>query len=130
MDYNKILMDSAEKGGLGGVISALKHGADVNLRNKNGNTALILASCHGHTETVKMLIDAGADLDIQDRDDWTALTWAAIYGHTELVQILIDSKTVLDIAIENSHHDIVRLIISHLEKLSERQNQYIFDLNI
>ena len=34
--------------------------SDVNARNNWGNTALMYASRYGHTEIVKLLIEAGA----------------------------------------------------------------------
>ena len=66
-------------------------GADINIEDKDGWTALIWASQCGHTETAKALIDAGADINIEDRQGWTALMWASHYGHTETVKLLIDA---------------------------------------
>jgi ankyrin repeat protein len=39
----------------------LQHGAQVNLQNRNGETALHTAAQHGYLETVKELTAAGAD---------------------------------------------------------------------
>jgi ankyrin repeat protein len=39
--------------------------AQLNLQDKDGNTALISASRQGHTDTVQALIKAGADLNLQ-----------------------------------------------------------------
>jgi ankyrin repeat protein len=40
-------------------------GADLNLQNKDGETALMQASEKGHTAIVQALIEAGADLNLQ-----------------------------------------------------------------
>jgi len=54
-----------------------------------GYTALICASEYGHTEIVKLLIEAGADVNARQWDDATALTYASREGHTEIVNLLI-----------------------------------------
>jgi len=38
-----------------------------------GNTALSHAALSGHTEIVKILVDAKADVDVQDSSGYTAL---------------------------------------------------------
>ena len=51
-------------------------GADVNAKNKNGATALILAADKGNAEIVSFLIDKGADVNAKDGNG-TALMLAA-----------------------------------------------------
>jgi ankyrin repeat protein len=48
-------------------------GADVNARDKNGNTALMIATSRGHVDIVEILIDAGADVNAKDECGNTAL---------------------------------------------------------
>jgi ankyrin repeat protein len=59
----------------------LDAGADVNIQNKDGNTALNLSSFYSNTTStekiVKMLLDAGAHVNIQSKDGNTALTYSA-----------------------------------------------------
>lgn len=54
----------------------IARGADVNLKNIRGMTALILASGSSTPEVVKVLLDAGADVSLRDEDGHTALTSA------------------------------------------------------
>ena len=54
-------------------------------------TALIIASCQGHYEVVKLLIDEGADLDIQNDEGVTAQFCAVFFGQVEIVQLLNDA---------------------------------------
>ena len=44
----------------------IKAGANLDLQDKNGNTALIVAARYGRTATVEALIKAGANLDLQN----------------------------------------------------------------
>jgi ankyrin repeat protein len=55
----------------------LNNGADVNARDAEGNTPLILASFYAAPECVKLLIDQGADVNTTNRAGATALIRAA-----------------------------------------------------
>lgn len=66
----------------------LARGADVNKKLKRGQTALMIASYHGDTDMVRLLISSGADVN-GDCDGDTALSWAKEKGHTEIVNLLI-----------------------------------------
>lgn len=68
-------------------------GADLNLADDQGWTALMLASMQGHgiprrLNVVKTLVEAGAELDKVGNDGCTALMHAAYSGYLETVQIL------------------------------------------
>ena len=57
-----LLWEGAKKGDTSKVREALEEGADVNsVANNNGSTSLHIASCDGHVEVVKLLLDHGAD---------------------------------------------------------------------
>jgi ankyrin repeat protein len=42
---------------------------DINLQNKKGTTALMLASSRGHENQVKLLLDANADLHLENKQE-------------------------------------------------------------
>eukprot|EP00434_Breviolum_minutum_P032768 symbB.v1.2.028979.t1/scaffold2981.1/size65978/4 len=67
--------------------------ADLNLKDKNGDTALMWAAKKGHREIVKELISAKADLNLKDKDGNTALILAAKKGHTGIVRELLPHET-------------------------------------
>ena len=67
----------------------IKHGADVNTRNKAHQTPLILAAHHGDVEANEALMDAGAELEAADGNGWTALTWASYREHDHTASILL-----------------------------------------
>jgi len=54
------LIAAAKNGNIAKVKALLAKGADVNVKNNNGNTALDAAKASGHTEIVQLLIKAGA----------------------------------------------------------------------
>lgn len=66
----------------------LERGADVNKKLKRGQTALMIASYHGDTEMVRLLISSGADVNVDCEGD-TALAWARQKNHGEIVSLLI-----------------------------------------
>ena len=67
-------------------------GADVNVRDKFGGTALMIASQNGHVETVEMLIEKGADVNARDFLGNTALVYATEEGHKEIIKILEEAQ--------------------------------------
>ena len=54
----------------------LDRGADVNVRNHKGQTALHCAAKAGFTDIVALLLDRGAEVDATDDHGWTALAAA------------------------------------------------------
>ena len=69
----------------------LKNGADVNQKNKEGESVLHLATRKGYTEIVKALLEKSPMVD-EKIDDHTALAMAVEEGHTEIVGLLVDAK--------------------------------------
>ena len=90
---NQDLLKMAKEGQDALVRTLLEAGAEVNARDENGRTALMLAALGGHLETVKSLLDAGANADAKDHDGETAHNLASEQGQNEIVQLLgIDPK--------------------------------------
>ena len=59
------------------VRKVINDGADVNARDADGNTPLILASFHAGPECVALLLERGADANAANKDGVTALVRAA-----------------------------------------------------
>ena len=113
----------------------IKNGAKPDLPDIDDYTALIWAAKQGHTEVVKLLIEAGADLNLlAEKGTYTALVWAAFRGHAEVVKLLIiagadpdiqDEKgayTALIWAAFRGHTEVVRLLIIAGAKLDQPNN--------
>jgi ankyrin repeat protein len=70
--------------------AALSGRNNANAKNRNGETALMIASSRGHTETVRLLLGYEADVDATDERGETALMGAAANGRTETVSLLLE----------------------------------------
>jgi ankyrin repeat protein len=73
----------------------LEKGADVNAKDDDGRTALMLAAEKGHTEIVQLLLERGANVNTKI-DEKRILLWAAENGHTEIVQLLLKKGAKYD----------------------------------
>lgn len=67
----------------------LKYGANVNLRDREGNTALMLATIARWTEGVNVLLRVKAQPDVQNRLGETALLKAVQVRDQQLVEMLL-----------------------------------------
>jgi len=70
---------------------------EVNAPDAEGNVPIIYASCFGHTEVVKMLVEHKADIDKRDYASWSSLMWAITNGHKEIVKYLLDHGASPDV---------------------------------
>jgi ankyrin repeat protein len=67
----------------------IEFGADVNLANGDGDTALSLAAARGHLDVVRLLVRSGADVASVDVNNRCALVAAAAEGHANVVRFLV-----------------------------------------
>ncbi|WP_442782554.1 ankyrin repeat domain-containing protein [Collimonas fungivorans] len=74
-------------------------GIDLNLRARNGDTALMVASYKGDVAAVKALLDKEAE---PNNTGWTALHYAAAIGNNEIVQMLLDASAYIDAGSPNN----------------------------
>lgn len=70
------------------VKTLLDRGAEVNNQNKNLETALFVATSHGHQEIVELLLNRGADPRIPDRFQRTPIELAKLKGSREVKKAL------------------------------------------
>ena len=103
----------------------LERGADIDARSKNTRlrsvTPLHSAAAGHRTEVALLLLDRGANPNAEQPGGWTPLHQAAANGDLVLCKALLehgakraqmsdDRTRPLDFAIENRHHDVVRLL--------------------
>jgi ankyrin repeat protein len=81
--------ENAVKGGDARIVlGLLVLGADVNTRDRYGQTALMLAAHAGHREVVETLIAHRANLDVTAKFGLSALMLAVVAGHAEVARVL------------------------------------------
>lgn len=91
------LIEAVSDGDLVKVKNLIEANADLNVRDSDGQTALMAATHFNNLDIVKALIEAEADLDIQSYQGATALMFAAGEGRLAVVKELIEAKAKLDI---------------------------------
>ena len=110
------------------MVTELSAGVDV--RDVHKRTALHETALIGHTEAVKVLLDAHADADALDCAERTALHNAAENGHTDVVALLLNANAAqtgrfkekaLHLAARYGHKDVVELL------LRENPDLYVLD---
>ncbi|WP_237203582.1 ankyrin repeat domain-containing protein [Rothia endophytica] len=71
--------------------SLFDQGVPVDLTNAKGDTLLILAAYHQHTDLVQILINEGADLDRLNDRGQTALVCAVFRNNLPIARMLLDA---------------------------------------
>ena len=120
-ELNNKFIAAAKNGDIKNVRELLANGADVDAKDKDGETALHWAACSGKVDIATFLIENGADVDAKSNYGKTALHWAAFFGHVDVAKILIENgvnvnvknknnDTAVEVAIRYGHHQIAELI--------------------
>ncbi|KAF4463661.1 Ankyrin repeat domain-containing 17 [Fusarium albosuccineum] len=91
-------------------------GADINLADEDGNTALMEAAQVGDAEAVQILLDKGADVLLKNHDNQNALQIALEMDSTECVKILVQHVShileALRLAIESGDAAVAAIVRS------------------
>ena len=69
----------------------------INIKARDGYTALMLASKDGYTKIVNCLVEAHADRAIKDNSGWTAIHYAVANNRLEALRILSQDWTYWDV---------------------------------
>jgi hypothetical protein len=85
----RALAHAALEGDTATVRTLVADGADVNVRDRGGNTPLSDAALFGHPDTVEALLAAGAKVDPRDNRGDTPLLRASQDGYTSVVRLLL-----------------------------------------
>lgn len=93
-ELNHALITATWSGKKDEVLKLLSNGADINYADKNGDTALICASCSNYPALVKILLD-DKDIDVNYKNKWgkTPLVYASMCSPA-IVQMLLTRKDI------------------------------------
>ena len=92
----ELAMHFAREGMAEELAGFVEHGLPVDVRDPDGNTALMLAAYHGHAGTVRRLLDLGADPDLRNQRDQSPVAGAIFKGEDEVVRLLLAAGADLD----------------------------------
>ena len=87
-DWNSVV-DAVEAGGEKALDALLKKGINIDVRDFEGTTPLMVESDSGCSKAVKLLISKGADVNAKDGRDWTPLMYACYGGDEDIADYLI-----------------------------------------
>ena len=137
-DLYKAKMDTGKyftavrNGDLITVKNQLTNNIDINTKDANNETGIIIATDRNDVEIVKLLLEHNADVNIvSDKIDNTPIMIASVKGYRDIVQLLIEKSnpdmtilngyggTALIPACERGHVDVVKLL---LEKTNVKVN--------
>lgn len=99
---DQALIEAAQKGDAEGTAQALTNGANVDIYDNTGESALLQAAALGHLEVVRTLLQKGADLQFANsvhphQKGDTALLRAAYRGHAEVFEFLLKAGAHADV---------------------------------
>ena len=77
---NQEFFDAAARGDFEKVCSMVSKGANVNVANGDGRTALMRSAKRGYEDIVRFLLDNGANTRARDKNNKTAMMGAAKKG--------------------------------------------------
>ncbi|WP_312112177.1 ankyrin repeat domain-containing protein [Brevibacillus reuszeri] len=118
--------DAAAQGNIDSLKQHLEQGIDINVRNRQKRTAILIAAMNDQYEAVQFLVDAGANVDLQDETCFNPFLYGCINNKLELVKMMIQANTDIDLltrfggvgitpASEKGHVEIVHELLTTTE---------------
>jgi uncharacterized protein len=89
VDLASTVFGLARTGDAAALAAYLDAGVPVNLTNDRGDTLLMLAAYHGHTEAVQALLERGADPNLGNDHGQTPAAGAVFKGEDEILRALL-----------------------------------------
>ncbi|CAI8021052.1 Putative ankyrin repeat protein MM_0045 [Geodia barretti] len=112
------------------VVSLLvKAGANTDLQNKDGDSALMMAAREGRTEVVSLLLEAGANTDLQNKDGYSALMIAAS-SCSKTVPMLVKAGAALDLQNKEGDTAVIMATLRYHLPVSKELVRAGADLNL
>ena len=132
-ELRKKFVEAVWSGELEKVEKFLVQGVDVDLRDEDNTTPLIISSRKGYPEIVKLLLSKAAEVDATDNSRSTPLLGSSENGHIEVVKLLMaaganvdlkdmDGGNALAVASRNGHLKVVEMLLDERGDIKSRTN--------
>ena len=117
-------LHEVKTGNRGEVEVFIRAGININAKDKDGSTPLLIASEKGDIEIARLLLENGADPNASDIDGYTALMFTSYSGNLEIAKLLVgngadvnardkDGWTALMFASVEEKADVVDFLRKH-----------------
>ena len=127
--FDQALQEASKLGNNDAVQYLLDLIDNIDYKNGNGRSALMMAIEGGHEQVVQTLVSAGANVDIQDNEGWTALMITCKHNYLGVVNTLIqagansnlkisDDTNPLMIASYYGYYDIVEVLLQQQTEIN------------
>ena len=90
------IFDLVNAGDVAGVEQALASGVDVNIKDKLGQTPMVVAVLEGQADVAWVLLRDGADIKARTDKGMTALHAAAFAGNVQMLELLLDNGAAIN----------------------------------
>lgn len=119
-----MLLDAVRAGHLAQVKAAIAENKDVEVRDGQGRTALLLATIDDRADIAEALIEAGADVNAKAANKDTPFLYAGAEGRNAVLKLILDTGkaklgdtnryggTALIPAAHHGHPDTVRILMA------------------
>ena len=134
-DFNQeSFFKAAADGDVMAVNGFISAGMDVNVKNKDDDTALTAMAAQGNAKVIDVLLRAGADVNAKGRNGWTALLLALQEEHFDVVDRLLpepnldlkaetpDKMTALMVAVWHQQDAAVRALLKRGADVNHQDN--------
>ncbi|WP_227318988.1 ankyrin repeat domain-containing protein [Cedecea davisae] len=119
-------LTAAERGDTATLKKCFGQGVEINVTNRQGRTAVTIASLNQQYDCVALLIDAGADINLQDETCFNPFLLSCLNNDLRLLRLVLPAKPDLTRltrfggvgitpASEKGHVEIVRELLAHTE---------------
>jgi hypothetical protein len=118
----------------------LNRGANVEIKDADGEAPVFVASSSGDLELVRLLLQAGANPNVKAKDGWSALMMASRDGHHQVVKYLLEAgadvfgasdmfgRTALDIASLSAQGQSIRFSEGETMEEARAKAQLVYTL--
>ena len=123
---NEQLHHATQRGDKETVLKLLQQGADINVRDIQGRTPVMIATYQHNTDMVRALLQAGADVNIRDNNKENPLLHAGAQGWLDLLRLAIEAHADTKLtnrfggisiipASERGHVEVVRELLTRTD---------------